>query len=281
MTRGLSDLFPLADWIKLYDDYQFNLAERLGHLTMYFFDVVLRDASPDEMRKFREDLLRRPPKPGSIIVHNDRAEMTPKTVELGGSELVQAGQNFFSVIATGAGWPAHWTGLPQSGTRSQAESANDPVLRHFVQRQGYLKRSLGKILNFQILQAKRLGELDDGIDSRFKLVFPKLGLRDFQRSGGAAARLAQAIRDMVEVGLLDQETAKRLILLAFEKAGVMEDELAMFNGNNGEPKEARTLLGNLEEAVDTMLASGNLPKDKTRSQVTADLYRLISYYFVD
>lgn len=291
-TRGISDLFPLSDWLQLYNEYQFNLGERLNHMTMYFFDVVFKDASKEEIREFKRNLLLDPPKPGSMIVHNDRVEMSPKSVELGGADLVDVGNSFFGTIITGLGFPSHWTGMAGGGGRTAAEASHDPVFRHFLLRQGQIRRNLSEIIRYQIDIAIGSG-METVTNEKFKLVFPKLGIRDFQRAGGAAARIAQALRDTVEVGLIDKATASELILLAFEQVGLNKQEFvaATKEGENpvattesihiNESHTTREVLSGIENAVDTVIADGKLPSGKDSEMIKNELYRLITFHTIE
>lgn len=296
-TRGLSDLFPLADWLQIYNEYQFNMAERLSHMTMYFFDVLYKDASEEEILKFRERLIRQPPRPGTYVVHNDRATIEPKVVDLAGGDLVDVSNSFFSTVITGLGWPTHWTGLPSSG-RGVAEAASDPVLRHFSTRQAFLRSSLSKMVKLQIDIAVASGAFTVANED-FKLLFPKLGLRDFQRAGGTAARISQALRDAVETGLLDQATASRLLLLAFEQAGLMREDFDRIDmrvkkaedDDSGDTvtvppvKESSRHVGSLvtaiESVIDESLALKSLPAPGDKERIKADFLHLLTYHMTD
>lgn len=274
-TRGLSDLFSLIDWLQIYGQYQFNLAERLAHLTMYFFDVELQNADENDIRKFKRDILRSPPEPGALVVHNDQATLEAKSVNLGDADLVEVGQAFESAILTGLGIPPHWTATPSQGGRSVAEAANDPVFRHMSLRQSTQRKFISKIIRFQIDQAIRLGVIEPKSEE-FKLVFPKLGLRDFQRAGGTAARIAQSLKDSVEAGLIPQEMATKLLFSAFDQVGLSANDITQ--AEQEPTSEGKNLLASIEESIDTCLHESKLPDDKTKEQVADEWRRLMLYH---
>ena len=305
-TRGLSDLFPLADWLQLYGEYQLNIIEKLNHLAMYFFDVEIQDASDDDILKFREKMAINPVSPGAFVVHNDKAKLTPHTVTAGGAgDFLEIAQGLFGIVATGMGWPPHWTGMPDSGgNRSSAEAANDPILRHFLTRQAQLRRYFSRIIQFQIDFAVTHDFLDESVDTKFRFLFPKLGLRDFQRAGSTAARISQALKDTVDAGLLDSKTAQTLMLTAFEHAGIVSDTFravpppttrkAPIAGNSSEDDDkdeddkksdesqriVLKLLEGVEHAIDESNESRTSLGASTKEKVRSDLYRLITYYLL-
>tara|TARA_R110000824_G_scaffold30868_5_gene101019 strand:- start:1101 stop:2639 length:1539 start_codon:yes stop_codon:yes gene_type:complete len=295
-TRGLSDLYPLADWLQLYSEYQFNMAERLNHMSMYFFDVVLEDADEAAIAKFRQELQRRPPKPGGIIVHSQTAQMNLKNVDMkGGSELVDVSKSFFGTVATGLGWPAHWTSLGSDG-RAAAEAANDPIYKLFASRQSMIKRSLSKFARLQIDKAVQEGHLQGIKSEQFKLLFPRLGMRDFQRAGGTAARIAQALRDSVQAGLLPADVANKFLLSTLEQIGIVKQDF----DTQGllSPKESVIpvlptdaiasndhkyidRLSAIENTIDEVLESKTLASNETKESVTSEWLRIFTYCLED
>lgn len=283
-ARGLSDLFPLADWMQLYNNYQFSMGERLTHLSTYFFDVVMEGVDEGELLKLREQLLLQPMKPGTFIVHNDRAQLKPVTIDLQGNQLTEVGNGFFNVITTGLGVPAHWTGQGGDGGRSIAEAAADPVFRFFSSRQTYMKEFLSDMIRMQV-QIESDGPKISPKDE-FKLVFPRLGMRDLQRSGGAAARIVQALRDSVEFGILDRSIASTLLLSLFEEIGLKKPDtdmspkeaLPLADPNvMADSKESMQLLESIEGAVDEHIEGRTLGTDEEKALATRDWYQLLAF----
>ena len=296
-TRGLSDLYPLADYLGLYSQIQFNMAEQANQRSFWFYDVMLEGATDQAIRDFRIQLLKHPPQPGSVQVHNEKATLEPKNVQLsGGSEIGDINNAMFSTIITGLGWPSHWTGLTSSG-RSVAEAAHDPALKLFTTRQAKIRNILMKVLRIQVDYAAMKGRFGgvSNLNEQYKLIFPKLAMRDFQRSGGVVARLAQALRDSVDQDLIDPKVARMILAKGFELAGVLDGDVSTMDIVNAEPNNAdrapeptttesirmSRMLAPIEEAIDDVLGSRNYPDEAVQEQIRRQWHDLMVYHLID
>ena len=230
--RGSSDLYPLADWLVLYDQFHFTMGERLTHISSYFFDVLMEGAGPAEVAAMREELLIHPIRPGSFFVHNDKAELNPVTIDLQGNQLQEVGNSIYGVIATGGGIPPHWTGIGQQGGRNIAEAAVDPVFRFFSSRQATMREFLAEIarMQVQVVNPGRTPQKDD-----FRIVFPRLGIRDIQRSSGAAHQLVQAVDDALNLGLISKEFANKTVVDVLMESGLLQGDPSAFEDTDPPP----------------------------------------------
>ena len=316
--RGSSDLYPLADWLILYDQFHFTMGERLTHISSYFFDVLMEGAGPAEVAKMREELLIHPIRPGSFFVHNDRAELKPVTIDLQGNQLQEVGNSIYGVIATGGGIPPHWTGIGQEGGRNIAEAAVDPVFRFFSSRQATMREFLSEMLRMQLQidNPSYQVQKDD-----FKIVFPRLGIRDLQRSSGAAHQIVQAATDALNMGLISKEFANKTIIDVFMESGLLQGDATAFEStaapataeipdhvknpptamdsggsaaSGGKSsstkqksasakkpknvKEVMSILSGLEHQIDDILEDQRFPTEEEREAATMDLLSLLRFY---
>jgi hypothetical protein len=61
-SRGISDLFCLADWIDVFDQMIFDIADRVRFLNQYIWDFTLKGADQKTVDKFRKDVTKDPPR---------------------------------------------------------------------------------------------------------------------------------------------------------------------------------------------------------------------------
>ena len=298
-TRGIGDLYTLADFLHLFRWYQFNMAKKLNHLSTFIFDVVVQGANRQKLAEVEADLMKRQLKSGSVFVHNEGTTLEPKFVNMGdtGSGMIDVNNSLFGTIVTGSGLPAHWAAGLSSTGRSVAEAAHDPAMKWLVTRQAKIRHYLSKMIRMQIDFAMVSNNLAAGSNEQFKLVFPKLALRDFQRSAGAAARIVMVIRDLVDAGLMPREVADRFIPLAFEQAGMI-DTVGKLEGDDGSSGSSAPTSSDgdmntsesihiskhlrvLEDVVDETLGSGQWPTEKAKEIVKNEIKDLIIYHLVE
>lgn len=218
--RGISDVFALADTLALYEQTLFEFGERIHHVNQWFWDVTLEGATQQMVDEFVKKTLASPPKPGAIRAHNERVRWEALGNKVGGADTSEAITALTSFVVTAMGIPPHWTGMQSSG-RSAAAEAADPTFRHLVTRQQMIHQFLRDLMQYQIDTAIMQGKLDRGIDERFRLLFPKVGIRDFLRQGGAIMRLAQSIKDFVDTGLISDKDAKTAALTLLQQTGTL------------------------------------------------------------
>ena len=253
-TRGLSDLLSLLNWLDVLERFLGNVADRLAHLGMWFYDITLEGASDREIRNYREKLLREPPRPGALRVHSDRVTWKPTAVNLPGEDIASPSLLFMSHILTGAGIPVHWASQSGAAGRTVAADAQDPIFKHLSTRQGVLRRFVRRILEYQIYVAQSTGKLAKK-RGEFGLFFPRIGLRDLQRAGGAAARFLEVLSHLVDSGILDVKDVQ----LVYEDLITQMGLSKRIDTPRWEPEEEAalsTIAENLESLYDEMYQEG-------------------------
>jgi hypothetical protein len=74
-SRGISDLFALADWIDVLDQMIFDFADKVRFLNAFIWDYTLKGADEKTVADFQKKVTKNPPKQGGVQVHNEQVEI--------------------------------------------------------------------------------------------------------------------------------------------------------------------------------------------------------------
>src|SRR5260370_19742142 len=85
-SRGISELFALADWIDVFDNMIFDFADRLRLLNSFWWHYTLKSAHNPGVHKIRAKLMSTPPRQGGIEVTNDQISIEARTPDLKGAD---------------------------------------------------------------------------------------------------------------------------------------------------------------------------------------------------
>ena len=277
--RGISDLWRLNDWIVLYDRHQLALAERLIHSNGFFYSAEIEGAGPAEILKWQEHFLQNPPLPGTFYTHNEAVKIEPITVDLGDSSNDAPGQGMRSMINNGTFTPPHWDGSEAS--RSVAEASADPTYRFFTLRQQKIKAAMSEMIKMQMQYAEPGKNLTQS-HKEFMLVFPRLGIRDLQRAGGAAKPILEALRMALELELVGQPEARRMLHNTFREVNLIQpDNKNMdFDAQPDISDRVKELFEKPEPAMGMggMDAMGSKPTKKAKTTAESLLGRIDDIY---
>ncbi len=75
-SRGISELFSLADWIDVFDNMIFDFADRVRLLNSFVWHYIAKGADATQVNKLRDQVMKSPPRQGGIEVTNDQAIQT-------------------------------------------------------------------------------------------------------------------------------------------------------------------------------------------------------------
>ena len=195
-TRGISELFALADWVDVLDQMVFDFADRARYLNQFIWDVTATGATENELQKFNEEFSRTPPRQGSVKCHNEKLQITAVTPDLKGADFGDSIRNVKHYGCGGAGLPPHWMGDPNDANRAVAAEMDGPTGKVLTEHQNLVIRDTTDILKFVIAQAKAHGVLAEDADETFTIQTPDLLMKDFAKGAvilqGATASLALA-----------------------------------------------------------------------------------------
>lgn len=209
--RGISDLLPLADVIGNLDLFLFNITERARFMNNWFYDIKYEGANDNDLKNYYRQILLQKTFPGAMRLHNEKVTWDIKAPNLESNDSKELFNSIFSMLATGLGWPPHWTGLGMTGARAGAENSTDPAYHMLTTRQALIKSFLTDIGNFYIDQLLRKGSLKRPKSRKFKILAPRIAIRDLQRLGGAISRVIATVTNLVEKDIYTKEEAKQKI----------------------------------------------------------------------
>jgi len=221
-TRGISDLFALADWLDGYEQLLFADLIRTKAISHYFWDYELSGFNQAEIDAYMAELP--PPRPLSSFGHNEKVKRTL----VGGGEKSTSGaettRTFRNHIAGGAGQPEHWYGGGGDVNRSTADSMDGHTVKTLTARQTGLRWMIEDRLHAQVDRGIRVGYLRDTPEARaITVTMPDLSTKDVSRIASALQAIANAVAVAQTGGFVDQETGARLVAALATHVGLEVD----------------------------------------------------------
>ena len=219
-SRGRSDLLGQMDWLDAYDDFLFSELDRIDYLRRFVWDVTMTGADETAIKKYEKEFV--PPGPNSVFVHNDQVKLEPKTPGLQAADTSQSARLLRNHVLGGATVPEHWFGGGGDVNRASASEMGEPTFKMYSMRQGFLKRMLEEIGRYVLWCAARTrGEKPDWANDKWQVtaVFPELLNRDITKFASAMQAVTAAVIQMIEAGLLTEETALKIIADVAQRFG--------------------------------------------------------------
>ena len=219
-SRGRSDLLGQMDWLDAYDDFLFSELDRIDYLRRFVWDVTMTGADDAAVKKYEKEFV--PPGPNSVFVHNDQVKLEPKTPGLQAADTSQSARLLRNHVLGGATVPELWFGGGGDVNRASASEMGEPTFKMYSMRQGFLKRMLEEIGRYVLwCTARTRGEKPDWANDKWQVtaVFPELLNRDITKFASAMQAATAAVIQMIEAGLLTEETALKIIADVAQRFG--------------------------------------------------------------
>jgi hypothetical protein len=223
--RGRSDLLAQIDWLDGYDQFLFGELDRSSFLRAFLWDVTLKGATPEEVKKRASEITA--PNPASVRVHNEGEEWNAVSPNLGAADSEGSARLFRNHVLGGSTVPEHWFGGGGNVNRATAGEMGDPTFKMFSMRQKFLKYVL-ETIGFYVLRQNELaanrGEPDaEDTDFAVEAEFPELTSRDTAKYAQALQQVIAAAALAVTNKFISIKTAIRLINSISERLGVEID----------------------------------------------------------
>lgn len=248
MSRGISELFRLADWLDGYEQLLFSLLSQERHRANFLWDVTLEGASDEKIEERLKTV--RAPKPFSIRMHNEKEKW-----ELVGPAFGSAANNteiarlFRNHVLGGQAMPEHWYGGGGDVNRATASEMSGPAEKAFTAKQKRIKYLLVDVLQIQIERGIQHGVLPDDDEARAVDVdFPELSSRDTSRISASLQQTASALSLAADQGWIDDETSVRVLASLIQQTGVEADPDEMLE--RGQEQKATRLTDEASRAFD-------------------------------
>jgi hypothetical protein len=208
-SRGLSELFALADWIDVFDQMIFDYADKVRFLNAFVWDYTVKGGDDAAVEKFKKKVTQNPPRQGGVQVHNDQVEIKAQVPSMQGADMSEAIRAVKLYGLGGAGLPAWFFADPTDSNRSTADEMTGPTGKKLTERQNQLKGAVLQVLTFVVQQAIYCGVLPEGVDTTISLQVPDLMIKDLQKAATTLGAVVNALSIMEENGWITGETAAR------------------------------------------------------------------------
>lgn len=127
MTRGLSDLAVVFDWLDAFDQLCWTEMERVKALRAFLYDVYMEGATDDAVLAKQKQFEKNPPKPGSFFCHNEKVSLKAESPNLNTHDTI-AFLDFVQGLSCGVlDMPQHFYYTAGDVNRASAEEMTDPV----------------------------------------------------------------------------------------------------------------------------------------------------------
>jgi len=227
-SRGVSDLFAIGDYLDGYDKMLFGLIDRVGFANAFIWDVLLKGATEEQIQDWLKD--QRAPRPGSVRAHNENVEWKAVSPMLRAQDFNEAARTIKNMNLAGAGFPEHWFAEGGNVNRATALEMGGPSLKMLLERQGYVAFMLRGLLDYVIDQAVAAGTLAENESRRFWVQMPEMSVQDLAKAAEALERVGTTAMELRRAGLIDSETAQRMIATVAVQLNV---EMDLHGGEGG------------------------------------------------
>lgn len=262
-SRGISELFSLADWIDVFDQMIFDFADKVRFLNQYIWHYTVEGGTDKQVADLRKSVLDNPPKQGEALFTNDRVTVEAKTPQLQGEDMADSSEVVKKYGQGGAGLPDWFFGDSGSGNRSTADEMNGPTGKKVGGRQQELVYDLAQVITYAIESAVEAGVLRDGVDRSFTIEVPNVAVRDLSNGATTLQSVTTSLTVAEDRGWIRSETAARSFCVVLVEVGVeIDDPLKEYQAAQEELKNKA--LGNydqgkLQEALAKLQKQDALP----------------------
>lgn len=222
-SRGLSELFSLADWIDVFDQMMFDFADRVRFLNAFVWHYTITGAGEPELKRWTDKVTKNPPKQGSVQVTNENVKIEAQTPSFQGADMSEATRAIKLYGLGGAGLPAWFFADPVDSNRSTADEMTGPTGKKLTDRQNHLRALMQKVVVFVIQQGIYHGVLPEGIDTTVTIQTPDLMIKDLDKAASTMAAVVNAVSIMEENGYIQSKTAARASHAVLTQIGVEVD----------------------------------------------------------
>lgn len=264
-SRGRSDLLGQMDWLDAYDEFLFNELDRIGYLRSFVWDVELKGADDAKVKEYEKTFV--PPGPNSTFVHNDSVKLEAKNPTLQAADTSESARLLRNHVLGGSTMPEHWFGGGGDVNRAAASEMGEPTFKMYSMRQAFLKIMLEEIGRHVLLcQARTKGVTPDWSDEAWQVtaVFPELLNRDITKFASAMQQLVSSVVQMIDAGLMTEETALKIVADVAQRFGQDFDAKAELQAARKEAAERKAK----RDAEDVFT---NLPADLAAARAEASV----------
>lgn len=207
-VRGEGDLVPILPWLRRYREWLEDRVRVNRLRNSFLWQVKLSNSTPGDVSR-KQSQYKHAPSPGSIIVSDENEEWQALSASLQSSDAESDGKSLRLMVAAGAGIPLHFLSEGESATRATAAEMGGPTFRHYKHRQLAFSEMLMDLVGVCVQNFGMSLPADLGLS--LSCVLPDLTRADNLQLAQAMKEIASAVAEMLERGLIDEDTAKTLV----------------------------------------------------------------------
>lgn len=194
-----------------------------------------------------------PPKPGSIIAHNEQEDWDLVVPQIPAADYAEIVNIYLETVARAGKFPKHWLSSPEDSNRATALASGSPTLRALKTRQSFVVRIAETVLDDRLAQGVKAGRLDRAIladKSAYKVTPSKIVEDDTTAQSGTLNVITMSLSQAQQEGWITYETAVHMYAeLAGRATGVEIDpskEIDAMLGRGRDPSAGYWDAGNPE-----------------------------------
>ncbi|MCE5212118.1 MAG: hypothetical protein LLG40_11235 [Deltaproteobacteria bacterium] len=205
-TRGVSDFFPLVDWIDSLERYGYNYLERAELMLNFVWDITLKGMDTNQIREWLRD--NPPPEPGSQRAHNEQVEWNAVSPDLKATDFKSGFDMGKAFIMGAAGRPESWFGSGGKQYQTEADQSGQAPIVDLEERQKFYQEILEEVIQFVIDQAVIAKVLSpEKAEAGFTVTMPEISKKDLAKLAGVIPQLTTALAIAVSNKFIRRDTA--------------------------------------------------------------------------
>lgn len=231
-VRGFPFLAPVLDQLTAYDQTISNLIDRTALARYLVWDVKVDGGQTEIDAYLKARGGSHVPPSGSVEIHNQSVEWTPKTAPTGADEDSVAASTVLTEVSAGAGLAKTWLAEPDGANRATSHSMAEPVRRRVGGVQRMWLGLMTELVRFAVDRAVAAGRLPATVDSRdprtghvsqvpasrtVRVQGPEVAASDAEVAAATMLNLSTGLGKFVEHGIMTREAAGAAAEKAWEQ----------------------------------------------------------------
>ena len=225
--RGRSDLMAAINFMDAYEQVLMNDVDRTILQKSFAWDVTLTGAGDPQIAEWKKRHAA-PPKPGTVLVHNESELWEAKNPDLHMQDATALEDQILSYVSTALEMPKTWLNGQMDVNRATASEMPEPTFMALEERQTFVQDMLTEVLAFVLDQAELAGTLArrPGVQPEpwpITVEMPELVRKDMAPAATALGSVVTAMAAAIEANVLDEQVAQEAAVLALQNLGIEVD----------------------------------------------------------
>jgi len=227
-TRGISELFALADWVDVLDQMVFDFADKVRFLNAFIWHYTATGADATRVKEIEKEIRKRGIRQGGFWVTNEQVKIEAQTPQFHGAEMHEAARMVKTYGTGSKSLPPWMFGDPVDANRASSEVMEGPAGKMLTNKQDGVKTMVLAVGDYVLDRAQAHRQLPQGINRSFKVQAPDISVKDMQKIAGTLQQGANALALMEDRGWVRGETAARGSHLLLTQIGLEVDSQEEF-----------------------------------------------------